>query len=69
MTGSQQLVSFVVYYPHLVGSCGSNCRDQAAMTQNGPHASLVSVGYEAIKPTRQNSTKSRILIVEGVTAQ
>lgn len=28
-----------------------------------------SPAYEAIKPIRQNSTKSRILIVEGVTAQ
>lgn len=28
-----------------------------------------SPAYEAIKPIRQNSTKSRILIVEGVAAQ
>jgi uncharacterized protein (DUF1330 family) len=28
-----------------------------------------SPAYEAIKPIRQNSSKSRILIVEGVTAQ
>jgi uncharacterized protein (DUF1330 family) len=28
-----------------------------------------SPAYEAIKPIRQNSTKSRILIVEGITAQ
>ena len=28
-----------------------------------------SPAYEAIKPIRQNSTKSRILIVEGTTAQ
>jgi uncharacterized protein (DUF1330 family) len=28
-----------------------------------------SPAYEAIKPIRQNSTKSRILILEGVTAQ
>jgi uncharacterized protein (DUF1330 family) len=28
-----------------------------------------SAAYEAIKPIRQNSTKSRILIVEGVPAQ
>jgi uncharacterized protein (DUF1330 family) len=28
-----------------------------------------SPAYEAIKPIRQNSTKSRIFIVEGVTAQ
>jgi uncharacterized protein (DUF1330 family) len=28
-----------------------------------------SPAYEAIKPIRQNSTKSRILIVEGLTVQ
>jgi uncharacterized protein (DUF1330 family) len=28
-----------------------------------------SSAYEAIKPIRQNSTKSRILVVEGITAQ